>query len=110
MPVYEFLTLTDLQASALVDACNGSLLSLVDPDYASEGDPRQEIALCLNDAEADGLGAKWGISTPQLAAIVLGLSLEQGRQLQRAIVAFWDSAGDDWGLNTREILSEVGLV
>jgi hypothetical protein len=102
MAVYEYLTLSDSEASALVDAFNGHWF-----DPASSLDPRDELTLGLQDAgEIDGLSPKWGVKIDQLVVRIAGLSADQAQGVVEAVQAFWDSSLP----LTREALSDVGLV
>lgn len=101
MPVYEFLTLTDSEASAIVDAFNGHWWDGDLPDL----DARQAIALGLDDSAAE-MDPKWDVDLAALSLRALALTPDQGSSLRDAIIAFWQSALPI----TKERLSQVGLV
>ena len=88
------------EASAIVDACNGTLWD----SFSLFGG----LALGLEDAiSGDQLDAKWGIDGERLLAKLRALEPVQHLAIVDAIERFWDA---DLSRDREDILREVGLV
>ena len=95
------LPLTEQEASAIADACNGCLLM--------PGAGWQVLWAEVYDADRlDGLGAKWGVDANALARRIKDSSLGARYALAVAIARFWRSPKLN-ELSALELFNEVGI-
>jgi len=105
MKVYEFLTLTQAEASLLCGAFTGHWF---EADEHAGADKGTVILLTLEDAiRLDGAAQEWQVDGSLLKPRIAALTDEQIGALWDALKAFWQA---DEAHSTRERLSNVGLV
>lgn len=99
----EYLSLSEAEASLVVDALNG---------HMATGGARSELLLAvydsvgLPDSESDDLAATWGVTDRRgLVARIAALSDAQAAGVLRAAQAYWEAGGEH-----AERLSAVGLI
>lgn len=75
--------------SLLCDALNGSVLTAGHADT----DPARHLAHSVADSAPDGLGEKWGVDLPALAARIEHLPYAARCAIVETIARFWRQAG-----------------